>query len=144
MYSKSLPELVSQFVSYKKANGYQYETGAYYLKKYVRFVMETAPETAVPDKAFYFQSESFIHKFFGYTFCILPSPVNSPCLYKRQEQPDTAFSVGQFLLDPFFTACGRTVQKSFYEFLRKPSLSHMLCQRYQKLVTGLVMYKCLF
>ncbi len=51
MYSKSLPELVSQFVSYKKANGYQYETGAYYLKKYVRFVMETAPETAVPDKA---------------------------------------------------------------------------------------------
>ncbi len=51
MYSKSLPELASQFVSYKKANGYQYETGAYYLKKYVRFVMETAPETAVPDKA---------------------------------------------------------------------------------------------
>ncbi|WP_199687327.1 hypothetical protein, partial [Blautia sp. OF01-4LB] len=51
MYSKSLPELVSQFVSYKKANGYQYETGAYYLKKYVRFAMETAPETAVPDKA---------------------------------------------------------------------------------------------
>ncbi len=60
MYSKSLPELVNQFVSYKKANGYQYHTGAYYLKKYVRFVMETVPETVVPDKA---DVEGFLERF---------------------------------------------------------------------------------
>lgn len=51
MCSKSLPEMIDQFVSYKEANGYQYQTGAYYLKKYARFVMETAPETVAPDKA---------------------------------------------------------------------------------------------
>jgi len=60
MYSKSLPELVNQFVSYKKANGYPYHTGAYYLKKYVQFIMETVPETAVPDKA---DVEGFLERF---------------------------------------------------------------------------------
>lgn len=60
MRGKSLPEMIDQFVSYKKANGYQYQTGAYYLKKYARFVMETAPETAVPDKA---SVEGFLEKF---------------------------------------------------------------------------------
>lgn len=60
MCGKSLPELVDQFVSYKKANGYQYQTGAYYLKKYVRFVMETAPETEHLDKA---SVEGFLEKF---------------------------------------------------------------------------------
>ncbi len=43
MYNESLLELIDQFVSYKRANGYQYQTGAYYLKRYARFVMETAP-----------------------------------------------------------------------------------------------------
>ena len=51
MCSKSLPEMIDQFVSYKKANGYQYQTGAYYLKKYLRFVIETAPETVTPDQS---------------------------------------------------------------------------------------------
>ena len=51
MHSESLPELINRFVSYKRANGYQYQTGAYYLKKYAGFVMETAPDTTVPDKA---------------------------------------------------------------------------------------------
>lgn len=60
MRSKSLPEMIDQFVSYKKANGYQYQAGAYYLKKYARFVMETAPETAAPDKA---SVEGFLEKF---------------------------------------------------------------------------------
>lgn len=59
MCSKSLPEMIDQFVSYKKENGYQYQTGAYYLKKYARFVMETAPETAAPDKA---SVEGFLEK----------------------------------------------------------------------------------
>ena len=45
MRGKSLPEMIDQFVSYKKANGYQYQAGAYYLKKYARFAIETAPET---------------------------------------------------------------------------------------------------
>lgn len=59
MYNESLPELVDRFVAYKKANGYQYQTGAYYLRKYARFVMETAPETAVPDKT---SVEGFLEK----------------------------------------------------------------------------------
>lgn len=59
MPGKSLPEMIDQFVSYKKANGYQYQTGAYYLKKYARFVIETAPETVAPDKA---SVEGFLEK----------------------------------------------------------------------------------
>ncbi len=60
MHSESLPELLDQFVSYKKANGYQYQTGAYYLKKYAGYVMETAPETAVLNKT---SVEGFLEKF---------------------------------------------------------------------------------
>lgn len=60
MYNEPLPELIDRFVSYKKANGYQYQTGAYYLKKYARFVMETVPGTAAPDKA---SVEGFLEKF---------------------------------------------------------------------------------
>ena len=59
MPGKSLPEMIDQFVSYKKANGYQYQTGAYYLKKYARFVIETAPKTVAPDKA---SVEGFLEK----------------------------------------------------------------------------------
>lgn len=47
MYNKPLLELIDGFVSYKRANGYQYQTGAYYLKRYARFVTETAPGTAL-------------------------------------------------------------------------------------------------
>ena len=47
MYNKPLLELTDGFVSYKRANGYQYQTGAYYLKRYARFVTETAPGTAL-------------------------------------------------------------------------------------------------
>lgn len=50
MYNESLLELIDQFVSYKRANGYQYQTGAYYLKRYPRFVMETVPGTAALNK----------------------------------------------------------------------------------------------
>ena len=50
MYNESLLELIDRFVSYKRANGCQYQTGAYYLKRYARFVMETAPETAALNK----------------------------------------------------------------------------------------------
>lgn len=60
MRGKSLPEMIDQFVPYKKANGYQYQAGAYYLKKYARFVIETALETVAPDKA---SVEGFLEKF---------------------------------------------------------------------------------
>lgn len=50
MRGNSLRELIDRFVSYKKDNGYQYQTGAYYLERYALFVMGTAPETVVPDK----------------------------------------------------------------------------------------------
>lgn len=60
MHSESLPERINRFVSYKRANGYQYQTGAYHLKKYAGFVMETAPETTAPDKV---SVEGFLEKF---------------------------------------------------------------------------------
>lgn len=50
MRSDSLPKLIDRFISYKKANGYQNQTGAYYLKRYALFVMETSPETLISDK----------------------------------------------------------------------------------------------
>lgn len=50
MHNESLLELINRFVSYKRANGYQYQTGAYYLKRYARFVMETDPGTAALNK----------------------------------------------------------------------------------------------
>lgn len=59
MRSDSLPELINRFVSYKRDNGYQYQNGAYYLNKYAGFVMETAPETVVPDKK---SVEGFLEK----------------------------------------------------------------------------------
>lgn len=59
MRSDPLPELINRFVSYKRDNGYQYQTGAYYLNKYAGFVMETAPETVIPDKK---SVEGFLEK----------------------------------------------------------------------------------
>lgn len=59
MRTKSLSEMINQFVSYKKANGCQYQTGTYYLKNYARFARETAPETVAPDKA---SVEGFLEK----------------------------------------------------------------------------------
>lgn len=59
MCGNSLLELIDRFVSYKKDNGYQYQTGAYYLKKYTLFVAETAPETMIPDKK---SVEGFLEK----------------------------------------------------------------------------------
>lgn len=50
MCGNSLRELIDRFVSYKKDNGYQYQTGAYYLERYALFVMGAALETVVPDK----------------------------------------------------------------------------------------------
>ncbi len=50
MKNDLLQELAERFVSYKKDNGYQYRTGAYYLKRYALFAKETAPETVLPDK----------------------------------------------------------------------------------------------
>lgn len=50
MQSKSLRALIDRFVSYKKQNGYVYQTGAYYLENYVQWVLETDSETVIPDK----------------------------------------------------------------------------------------------
>lgn len=59
MHSDSLPELINRFVSYKRDNGYQYQTGAYHLNKYAGFVMETSPETVIPDRK---SVEGFLEK----------------------------------------------------------------------------------
>lgn len=47
MKNDFLRDLIDKFISYKRHNGYVYQTGAYYLKKYVQWVMETDRETAI-------------------------------------------------------------------------------------------------
>lgn len=59
MNDHSLQELIDCFVSYKRNNGYQYQTGAYYLNRYARTVLETAPGTMIPDKG---SVEGFLEK----------------------------------------------------------------------------------
>ncbi|EOS68407.1 hypothetical protein C818_03756 [Lachnospiraceae bacterium MD308] len=50
MLNRSLPTLADQFVSYKKQNGGVYQTGAYYLEKYIQSATETTPKPTVPDR----------------------------------------------------------------------------------------------
>lgn len=50
MQIDSLHDLINRFVSYKRHNGYVYQTGAYYLKKYSEWIREVNPETVIPSK----------------------------------------------------------------------------------------------
>lgn len=50
MHNDSLRELIDRFVSYKRHNGYVYQTGAYYLEKYAQWILEWNPETVIPSK----------------------------------------------------------------------------------------------
>ena len=50
MMNDSLFTLADQFVAYKRQNGRVYQTGAYYLEKYIQFASETNPEITVPDR----------------------------------------------------------------------------------------------
>lgn len=50
MQNKSLRNLIDRFVSYKRQNGYVYHTGAYYLEKYIQWVLETDSETIILSK----------------------------------------------------------------------------------------------
>lgn len=59
MHNKSLRALIDRFVSYKRHNGYVYQTGAYYLDKYIQWDMEMDPETGIPSKK---NVEGFLEK----------------------------------------------------------------------------------
>ena len=85
MHNESLLELIDQFVSYKMANGYQYQTGAYYLKRYARFVIETDPGTAVLNKE---SVEGFLGQF--------------------QDTPGSLYNAAAFLREfgRYLAACG--------------------------------------
>lgn len=50
MQIDSLHDLIDRFVSYKRHNGYVYQTGAYYLEKYSEWIREVNPETVIPSK----------------------------------------------------------------------------------------------
>lgn len=50
MLNNSLSALADQFISYKRQNGCVYQTGSYYLEKYIRFATETNPEVTIPDR----------------------------------------------------------------------------------------------
>ena len=43
MQIDSLHDLIDRFVSYKRHNGYVYQTGAYYLEKYSEWIREVNP-----------------------------------------------------------------------------------------------------
>ena len=50
MQNDSLQTLIDQFISYKKQNGYAYQSGVYYLKKYALSVLEMETAVIVPTK----------------------------------------------------------------------------------------------
>ena len=56
----SLFTLADQFVAYKRQNGRVYQTGAYYLEKYIQSASETNPEITVPDRK---SIEDFLGKY---------------------------------------------------------------------------------
>ena len=60
MFNPSLITLADQFVAYKKQNGGVYQTGAYYLEKYIQFATETNPKITAPDRK---SVEAFLEKY---------------------------------------------------------------------------------
>ena len=50
MQIDSLQDLIDRFVSYRRHNGYVYQTGAYYLEKYSEWIREVNPETVILSK----------------------------------------------------------------------------------------------
>lgn len=60
MQNDSLLTLIDQFISYKKQNGYVYQSGAYYLRKYALSATEIEPTLIVPDRA---SVERFLGKY---------------------------------------------------------------------------------
>ena len=60
MMNDSLFTLADQFVAYKRQNGRVYQTGAYYLEKYIQFASETNPEITAPDRK---SVEGFLEKY---------------------------------------------------------------------------------
>ena len=60
MMNDSLFTLADQFVAYKRQNGRVYQTGAYYLEKYIQFASETTPEITAPDRK---SVEGFLEKY---------------------------------------------------------------------------------
>lgn len=60
MHNNVLFTLADQFVTYKRQNGYVYQTGAYYLRKYIQFAAEANSEITVPDKK---SVEDFLEKY---------------------------------------------------------------------------------
>lgn len=60
MQNDSLQTLIDQFISYKKQNGYAYQSGVYYLKKYALSVLEMETAVIVPTKE---SAEIFLGKY---------------------------------------------------------------------------------
>lgn len=50
MMNDSLFTLADQFIAYKRQNGRVYQTGTYYLEKYIQSASETNPQITVPDR----------------------------------------------------------------------------------------------
>lgn len=60
MLNDSLSALADQFIAYKRQNGCVYQTGSYYLEKYIQFATETNPEVTIPDRK---TVEDFLEKY---------------------------------------------------------------------------------
>lgn len=48
--SKTLSNLIDEFIEYKKQNGYLYTTVEYHLKKYLNFSSMHSPDECIPAK----------------------------------------------------------------------------------------------
>ena len=92
-----LPTLADQFVSYKKQNGGVYQTGAYYLEKYIQSATETNPELTVPDRK---SVEDFLGKYED-----APGSLYNAAAFLREF---SRYLIARGYLDAYLIPTGRT------------------------------------
>ena len=97
MLNPSLNTLADQFVEYKKQNGGVYQTGAYYLEKYIQFATEANPEITVPDRK---SVEAFLEKYED-----APGSLYNAAAFLREF---SRYLIARGYLDAYLIPTGRT------------------------------------
>ena len=97
MFNPSLITLADQFVAYKKQNGGVYQTGAYYLEKYIQFASETNPKITVPDRK---SVEAFLEKYED-----APGSLYNAAAFLREF---SRYLIARGYLDAYLIQTGRT------------------------------------
>lgn len=97
MLNPSLNTLADQFVEYKKQNGSIYQTGTYYLEKYLQFATEANPEITVPDRK---SVEDFLEKYKN-----APGSLYNAAAFLREF---SHYLIARGYLDAYLIPTGRT------------------------------------